>query len=74
MFSQFANNLVRQYCGKENSATRWPTQGDMVPFLYQKEPGRYQVTIRCPHCRKEWYVVWDDNPGLAVKAAPGRVR
>jgi hypothetical protein len=55
MFSQFANNLVCQYCGKENSATRWPTQGDMVPFLYQKEPGRYQVTIQgqASHSRLE---------------------
>lgn len=35
----------------------------MVAFYCQKEPGQYQVTVHCPHCSKDWYVVWDDNPG-----------
>lgn len=67
MFSQFANDLICQYCDKKNSATRWPALGDMVPFYYQTEPGRYQVTIDCPHCHKKWYVVWDDNPGAGCE-------
>jgi len=35
----------------------------MTPFYYQSEPGKYSLPVTCPHCAKEWYVVWDANPG-----------
>lgn len=63
VFSEFANQLRCQYCGKINQAEDWPAQGDMVPFYCQKEPGKFYVSVRCPECAKEWYVVWDDDPG-----------
>jgi len=63
VFSEFADKLRCQHCGKTNKAADWPAQGDMVPFYYQKEPGKYYVTVRCPECAKDWYVVWDDDPG-----------
>jgi len=61
--SQYANELSCQYCGKTHGASQWPTNGDLVPFYYQLEKGRYTLAVTCPHCGKEWYVVWDDNPG-----------
>jgi hypothetical protein len=61
--SQFANGLRCQHCGKAHATKQWPVNGDMTPFYYQKEKGRYTLTVNCPHCGKEWYVVWDDNPG-----------
>jgi hypothetical protein len=63
IISQFANQLSCQYCSKPNKAREWPASGDMVPFYCQKERGNFSVTVTCKHCGKEWYVVWDDNPG-----------
>jgi len=37
--------------------------GDATPFYFQDEPGRYTLKVSCPHCGKDWYVVWDDDPG-----------
>ncbi len=70
--SQFAKDLDCVYCGKKNAASRWPVHGDMVPFYAQKEPGKYQVTVRCPHCHRDWYVVWDDNPGAGCDTGTPR--
>jgi len=61
--SQFAGNLPCQYCSKPQRAKEWPIKGDYVAFYYQKEPGNYSLKLTCPHCGKDWYVVWDDNPG-----------
>lgn len=61
--SEFADKLTCQYCYKNHGTKLWPTSGDIVPFYYQKEPGKYNLIVTCPHCKKEWYVVWDDNPG-----------
>lgn len=63
VMSQFAKDLRCQNCGKSHGSTRWPQHGDMVPFYYQKEPGRHNLRVDCPHCHQAWYVVWDDNPG-----------
>jgi len=63
-FSQFANNLLCQYCNKTHGTKNWPVSGDIFPFYFQKEPGNYNLKVSCPYCGKEWYVVWDDNPGL----------
>lgn len=63
LFSQYAGNLTCKHCGKQNSSSKWPKQGDLTPFYFQATPSRYQVTIHCPHCSKDWYVVWDSDPG-----------
>ena len=68
--SQFAGDLPCQYCSKKNAATRWPRNGDKVPFYYQKAPGKYYVAVTCPHCCKVWYVAWDDNPGPGCEVGP----
>ena len=61
--SQFAGNLKCYCCSKPNKTAQWPVNGDRVPFYYQSEPGNHTLTITCPHCGKDWYIVWDDNPG-----------
>jgi len=61
--SQFASDLTCQHCYKHHGTKEWPVNGDMTAFYYQTEPGNYTLTLTCPHCGKEWYVVWDDNPG-----------
>jgi len=61
--SQFAHELRCKHCSKPHGTTKWPLQGDYVPFYFQAEPGRYPLKVQCPHCGKEWYVVWDQNPG-----------
>jgi hypothetical protein len=46
----------------------WPQKGDQVAFYCQtkerteEEPGKYRVDCHCPHCGKDWFVVWDDDP------------
>ena len=68
IFSQFANELRCAYCSKTNTAPTWPTNGDMVSFYCQTKertdeaPGAYRVLVHCPHCAKDWFVVWDDDP------------
>ncbi|MCH7727189.1 MAG: hypothetical protein IH991_12025 [Planctomycetes bacterium] len=61
--SQFAHEFMCLYCGEPNPAAEWRTMGDMVPYYCQREPGKHNLTMTCPHCDKAWYVVWDNNPG-----------
>ena len=61
--SHFANKLRCQNCGQTHSTTQWPINGDNIPFYLQTEKGKYTLSVNCPHCRKEWYIVWDNNPG-----------
>ena len=61
--SEFASKLRCQHCGMEHGTNQWPTDGDRVPFYFQDSPGRYTLSVTCPKCKKEWYVVWDQNPG-----------
>ena len=67
-FSRFANDLQCKYCGKVNVAPEWPPRGDYVPFYYQtpeeteEQRGAYTVEVHCPHCDRDWYVVWDSPP------------
>jgi len=65
--SWFAGNLMCRHCGEVNQTKEWPLNGDKVPFYYQKEPGNYNVKVHCPHCNKDWYVVWDDDPGPVMR-------
>ena len=62
--SQFASNFRCKHCGKIQGTREWPASVDRVPFYSQDEPGNYMLKMNCPHCGKDWYVVWDDNPGL----------
>jgi hypothetical protein len=62
-FSEFARELNCLYCRKPNPATEWRTLGDVVPFYCQREPGKHNLSMTCPHCDRTWYVVWDDDPG-----------
>ena len=61
--SEFANDLDCPHCWEKNKAKEWPLGGDRVPFVYKQEKGDFSMAVKCPHCGKEWYVVWDDNPG-----------
>jgi hypothetical protein len=61
--SQFASHLTCQHCSQPQSAKEWPANGDMVALYYQKEPGRFSLKMTCPNCGKDWYVVWDQDPG-----------
>jgi hypothetical protein len=66
--SQFAGRLRCAYCSQVNAATAWPRFGDAVPFYYQTKeetedkPGAHHVAVHCPHCGKDWFVVWDEDP------------
>ena len=61
--SQFAAHLTCQHCSQPQAAGEWPVNGDMVPFYNQKGPGKYSLKMTCPHCGKDWYVAWDQDPG-----------
>jgi hypothetical protein len=61
--SQFAAHLHCQHCYQPMAAREWPVNGDLVAIYHQKEPGRYSLKLTCPHCGKDWYVVWDQDPG-----------
>lgn len=61
--SEFADDLLCQHCWKSHGTKLWPVNGDNVPYYAQKEPGNYTLKLACPHCGKDWYVVWDDYPG-----------
>lgn len=68
MISQFANSHTCPYCGKPNSISFWPRNGDYAAFYRQTKentdssPGVYRVPVNCPHCNKDWFVVWDEDP------------
>lgn len=61
--SMFANELVCQHGHKIHGTEGWPTNGDMTPFFFQKQPSNHSLQTKCPHCKKDWYVVWDNDPG-----------
>jgi hypothetical protein len=61
--SHFANDLHCRHCGSSNSVSEWPLQGDGVAFYFQDEPGKFTQTVTCSNCGKDWYIVWDDDPG-----------
>jgi len=61
--SLLANDLHCRYCNQPNSSDKWPLQGDRVGFVYNEEPGAHSLEIYCPHCKKNWYVNWDRDPG-----------
>jgi hypothetical protein len=62
-FSQFATQLRCVHCGNTHRAYQWPLNGDRTALYFQKEEGNYNLPVTCPKCQKEWYVVWDQDPG-----------
>jgi len=73
LFAEYAEDLPCAHCGAKNRAKQWPERGDLEPFYNQKEPGQYSVTVHCPSCNKDWYVVWDDNPGAVRQLEPALI-
>ena len=61
--SEKAKNLYCPHCGQLNSADRWPARGDLLQYFCQTARGAFGVPVNCPHCKSEWYVVWDSDPG-----------
>ncbi len=69
--SQFSHKLQCQHCAKTHATQKWPMNGDRIPFYFQKTGGgNYTLEVTCPHCRKSWYIVWDDNPGTICDILP----
>lgn len=66
LYSDMAKELRCAYCYKPNNAKEWPLNGDHVPFFYENEPGEFSVKIHCSECNKDWYVIWDYDPGQIV--------
>lgn len=62
-WSRYANKLRCPYCNKIHSLNDWPINGDYNPIYLQTEPRNYALFVTCQNCEKEWYVVWDNNPG-----------
>jgi len=68
MHSRFASSINCPYCGRPNSVSSWPPNGDYAAFYCQtkenteKTPGVYRVPVNCRHCKKDWFVVWDEDP------------
>lgn len=65
-FSSFAIKLSCPHCSQIHRTNRWPINGDRTSFYYQKEEGRFNLPVICPHCKKVWYVVWDEDPGTIM--------
>jgi len=70
LFAEYAEDLACAHCGAKNRAEQWLERGDLEPFFNQTEPGQYSFTVHCPSCNKDWYVVWDDNPGAMRQLEP----
>jgi endogenous inhibitor of DNA gyrase (YacG/DUF329 family) len=65
-----ADKVTCAYCGKPTPVSDWPRSGGFVVFSHVTEEnakmpggkGAYSVRLRCPHCSKIFYVVWDSDP------------
>lgn len=68
--SAYADKLHCPACGSSNSSSQWPTFGDLVPHSSQLKPATFSVTVKCPHCHVEWYIVWDNDPGPVGRFLP----
>ena len=63
MYSEFASKLDCFKCGKTHGVQRWPQNGDLVGYYYEDKQGAYGIQTVCPHCKHEWWIVWDQDPG-----------
>lgn len=66
MYSEFASKLDCLKCQKTHAVPQWPENGDRVAYYYQAQQGAYGFRTQCPHCKHEWWVVWDQDPGPLV--------
>ena len=55
------------HCGGRNETGEWRAAGHVVPYYCQEEPGNYNIKMHCPHCDKDWYIVWDSDPGPVIQ-------
>jgi len=62
-FSEFANKIPCPKCGKNNSISKWPKNGDSVGWFCEDERGNYSLPVTCSSCNRDFYVNWDNNPG-----------
>lgn len=62
-WSTFANEIPCSKCGKNNSVTKWPQNGDNVAWFCEDKPGNHHIEVICAHCNNKFYVNWDDFPG-----------
>jgi hypothetical protein len=57
------------HCSARNRAVLWPKGGDIVPCYFQstasRSDGAFRLPVTCPHCTREWFVVWDQQPDQA---------
>lgn len=66
--SRFQGQIRCAYCHEINIVTNWPPNGDQIAFYCQTKEdtdevsGAYRLPVHCPHCKKDWFVVWDDDP------------
>jgi endogenous inhibitor of DNA gyrase (YacG/DUF329 family) len=66
----FADKVTCAYCNGRTPVSDWPRLGDFIPFCHRtkekaEEPGgsdAHSIRMRCPHCEKSFYVVWDSDP------------
>ena len=66
----FADKVTCAYCCKLTPVSDWPRLGDFVAFCHRtkenfEQPrgsGAYSIRMRCPHCEKIYYIVWDSDP------------
>jgi len=61
--SRMAHKLMCKHCGEFHGTDKWPVNGDTCAFYNQVEPGKFSLEVNCPHCKENWYVVWDRDPG-----------
>ena len=52
------------HCGHQNKGIAAPPNGPSVPYYHQgDDKGAYAVPVLCDNCGKEFFVVWDRDPG-----------
>ena len=61
--SNVAHKLKCRHCGEFQGTDKWPINGDQNTFYYKKEPGNYSLKINCSHCKDDFYIVWNYDPG-----------
>ena len=70
--SQFAKGMVCAHCSQTNKTHMWPKYGDSVALYHDLEPSGFYIAMSCSHCKREWYIVWEINPGEAMPLARAR--
>ena len=69
-FRELADKVTCAYCQQLTPVADWPRFGDFIAFCHSTKEnaegaggrGAYSIRLRCPHCGKIFYVVWDSDP------------